>query len=131
MTWTAGSRFHSLGGCTRPCWQLHASVTNPESAPLFQTPVVKDETEIGAGGLCGLRCNTYKICREKELHCAVHCTLKHTHRRASPGSQKESLNEPEGKASLAQRQNIPGSAVKNAKMQKSEMCIYDFFAPSV
>lgn len=64
-------------------WLLHASVTTPESAPLLKTPVVKDETETGAGGLCGLRCYTYQMCKEKEFHCAVHCTLKHTQRPAS------------------------------------------------
>lgn len=83
VAWTAGSELPSTGPVTLIYWLLHASVTTPESAPLLKTPVVKDETEIGAGGLCGLRYYTYQICREKELHCAVHCTLKHTHRRAS------------------------------------------------
>lgn len=110
---------------------LHASITNPKSAPLFKTPVFKDETEIGAGGLCGLRCYTYKICREKELHCAVHCTLKHTHRRASTQSQKTKNDwaRREHIASTKARQHVVllDSALSYANVKWSDMSMMIFF----
>lgn len=84
------------GRCLSSIWLLHAAVTNPESAPLLKTPVVKDKTEIGAGGLRGLRCYTYKICREKELPCAARRALKHTQPCVDPEPETRRAHAREG-----------------------------------